>query len=180
MQLPFWDTDTPEKLLVDIGVKATPPPMSMPANADPHALVKQAADALRAGKIDDAQRMAQQAKAARNAKWGLFEDTPEKLRKDIVRSRQSWERDESVRLMAEARRDYAQGNTDDAEKKACEARSLAKAYHLRSLSIDNGLWWRGQRWARFIVRVAQGTRRSIRDRLSSRSVPGNVPAQQMR
>src|SRR4051794_36383959 len=72
------------------------------------------------------------------------------------------------------------GFYDDAEKKACEARSLAKAYHLRSLSIDNGLWWRGQRWARFIVRVAQGTRRSIRDRLSSRSVPGNLPAQQMR
>jgi 2-polyprenyl-6-methoxyphenol hydroxylase-like FAD-dependent oxidoreductase len=72
------------------------------------------------------------------------------------------------------------GFYNDPEKQACEARSLAKAYHLRSLSIGNGLWWRGQRWARFVVRLSQGTWRSIRDRLPSRSVPGNLPAQQLR
>ena len=62
---------------------------------------------------------------------------------------------------------------NDPAKMACEARSLAKAYHLRSLSIDNGLWWRAQRWARFIVRLAQGTWHSIRRRLSARSIPLN-------
>jgi 2-polyprenyl-6-methoxyphenol hydroxylase-like FAD-dependent oxidoreductase len=60
---------------------------------------------------------------------------------------------------------------DDAEKRGCEARSLAKAYHLRSLSIDNGLSWRAQRWARFIVRLSQGFWRSARGRLSARSMP---------
>ena len=54
---------------------------------------------------------------------------------------------------------------DDPDKTACEARSLAKAYHLRSLSIDNGLSWRARRWARFLVRLAEGTRHSIRKRL---------------
>jgi 2-polyprenyl-6-methoxyphenol hydroxylase-like FAD-dependent oxidoreductase len=51
---------------------------------------------------------------------------------------------------------------DDPEKVACEARCLAKAYHLRSLSIDNGLSWRARRWARFAIRLGQGTWRSIR------------------
>ena len=60
---------------------------------------------------------------------------------------------------------------NDPEKTACEARSRAKAYHLRSLSTDSGLSWRAQRWARFVVRLAQGTWRSLRKRVSVGSVP---------
>jgi 2-polyprenyl-6-methoxyphenol hydroxylase-like FAD-dependent oxidoreductase len=63
---------------------------------------------------------------------------------------------------------------DDADKRACDARSLAKAYHLRSLSIDNALSWRAQRWARFIVRLSQGIWRSVRTRLAGR--PPRNPA----
>lgn len=59
---------------------------------------------------------------------------------------------------------------DDPEKAACEARCLAKAYHLRSLSIDNGLSWRAQRAARFVVRLSQGIWRSVGRRLSARSI----------
>jgi 2-polyprenyl-6-methoxyphenol hydroxylase-like FAD-dependent oxidoreductase len=65
---------------------------------------------------------------------------------------------------------------DDPEKSACEARSRAKAYHLRSLSIDNGLAWRAQRWARFIVRLFQGLSRSVRQRFGVGSTPRNLPA----
>jgi len=72
------------------------------------------------------------------------------------------------------------GFYNDPEKTACEARSLAKAYHLRSLSIDNGLWWRAQRWARFVVRLSQGMSRSIRERRGSGSIPRNLAAQQLR
>jgi 2-polyprenyl-6-methoxyphenol hydroxylase-like FAD-dependent oxidoreductase len=63
---------------------------------------------------------------------------------------------------------------NDSEKMACEARSLEKAYHLRSLSIDNGLSWRAQRWARFIVRLSQGTWRSIHERPSAGSIPRDL------
>jgi 2-polyprenyl-6-methoxyphenol hydroxylase-like FAD-dependent oxidoreductase len=62
---------------------------------------------------------------------------------------------------------------DDPEKVACEARCLAKAYHLRSLSIDNGLSWRAQRWARFAIRLGQGTWRSIRKGFPTRSAGDN-------
>lgn len=54
----------------------------------------------------------------------------------------------------------------DPEKMACEQDCLAKAYHLRALSTDNGLSWRAQRWARFVVRLSDGISRSIRKLLS--------------
>jgi 2-polyprenyl-6-methoxyphenol hydroxylase-like FAD-dependent oxidoreductase len=49
---------------------------------------------------------------------------------------------------------------DDPVKVECDAWSIAKAWHLRSLSIDNGLIWRARRWSRFIVRLLQGLMRS--------------------
>jgi 2-polyprenyl-6-methoxyphenol hydroxylase-like FAD-dependent oxidoreductase len=48
---------------------------------------------------------------------------------------------------------------DDPVKVECDAWSAAKAWHLRSLSIDDGLTWRARRWARFIGRLAQGVMR---------------------
>jgi len=66
------------------------------------------------------------------------------------------------------------GFYNDPEKTACEARCLATAYHLRSLSIDNGLSWRAQRWARFIARLSLGAWRSIRKRPSAGSMPRSL------
>ena len=67
---------------------------------------------------------------------------------------------------------------DDPEKKACEARCLAKAYHLRSLSIDNGLAWRARRWARFIVRSSQGMRLALGRLFAAGSIPRRPAANQ--
>jgi 2-polyprenyl-6-methoxyphenol hydroxylase-like FAD-dependent oxidoreductase len=53
---------------------------------------------------------------------------------------------------------------DDPVKRACDAASTAKAYHLRSLSTANGLSWRARRWARFMVRSGEGLLRRLRDR----------------
>src|ERR1700730_6484766 len=53
---------------------------------------------------------------------------------------------------------------DDPVKTACDAWSAAKAYQLRSLSIDNGISWRAGRWARFIARLGEGTLRRGRGR----------------
>jgi 2-polyprenyl-6-methoxyphenol hydroxylase-like FAD-dependent oxidoreductase len=60
---------------------------------------------------------------------------------------------------------------DDPEKIACEEACLTKAYHLRSLSIDNGLAWRAQRWARFAVRLSDGISRAIRKQSSKGAAP---------
>jgi hypothetical protein len=66
----------------------------------------------------------------------------------------------------------------DPDKLDCEARSLAKAYHLRSLSIDNGLSWRARRWARFLVRLAQGMARGIEKQFAAETIPQDSTAKQ--
>ncbi|MGH6771525.1 MAG: FAD-dependent oxidoreductase [Xanthobacteraceae bacterium] len=58
---------------------------------------------------------------------------------------------------------------DDPFKRICDAHSTAKAYHLRSLSIDDGLSWRIRRWCRFLVRLGMGAMRSARERLTMRT-----------
>lgn len=70
---------------------------------------------------------------------------------------------------------------DDPEKQACEARCVEKAYHLRSLSIENGLSWRAQRWARFLARLAQGTLRAVRKVFSAGAIERPaIPSEQPR
>ena len=54
---------------------------------------------------------------------------------------------------------------DDPVKVACDAWSAAKAYNFRSVSIDNGLYWRAQRWARFVAWFGEGLLRRVRGRL---------------
>jgi 2-polyprenyl-6-methoxyphenol hydroxylase-like FAD-dependent oxidoreductase len=58
---------------------------------------------------------------------------------------------------------------DDPVKSACDAWSTAKAYHLRSVSTDNGLSWRARRWARFMARAGEGLLRRLRDPLTAGS-----------
>lgn len=68
----------------------------------------------------------------------------------------------------------------DPEKVTCEEDCLAKAHHLRSLSIDDGLAWRAQRWARFAVRLSDGISRSIRKQISKQAAdrsPSGYPKQ---
>jgi 2-polyprenyl-6-methoxyphenol hydroxylase-like FAD-dependent oxidoreductase len=60
---------------------------------------------------------------------------------------------------------------EDPEKIACEAACLHKAYHLRSLSTDNALAWRTQRWARFALRLSDGISRAIRKQISKEAPP---------
>jgi 2-polyprenyl-6-methoxyphenol hydroxylase-like FAD-dependent oxidoreductase len=51
---------------------------------------------------------------------------------------------------------------DDPVKTACDAWSSAKAYNFRSVSIDAGLYWKAQRWARFVAWFCEGTLRELR------------------
>jgi 2-polyprenyl-6-methoxyphenol hydroxylase-like FAD-dependent oxidoreductase len=56
---------------------------------------------------------------------------------------------------------------DDPVKQACDAWSSAKAYNFRSVSIDRGIYWRAQRWARFLAWSGEGMLRRWRGRLSA-------------
>ncbi|WP_439925044.1 FAD-dependent oxidoreductase [Nitrobacter sp. JJSN] len=65
---------------------------------------------------------------------------------------------------------------DDPVKTECDAWSTAKAWHLRSLSIDNGPTWRARRWARFIGRLAQGMM-GLKNKPETR-IPASLPRQE--
>jgi 2-polyprenyl-6-methoxyphenol hydroxylase-like FAD-dependent oxidoreductase len=56
---------------------------------------------------------------------------------------------------------------DDPVKKACDTWSAAKAHNFRSLSIDNGIYWRMQRWARFLAWLGEGMLRRVSRRLNA-------------
>jgi 2-polyprenyl-6-methoxyphenol hydroxylase-like FAD-dependent oxidoreductase len=65
-------------------------------------------------------------------------------------------------------RDKIDAFYDDPVKTGSDAWSTAKAFHLRSLSTNNGLSWRARRWARFLVRAGQGFARHWRRRFDAR------------
>src|SRR5665213_1101715 len=50
---------------------------------------------------------------------------------------------------------------DDPIKTACDTWSNAKAYSFRSVSIDNSLYWKAQRWARLIAWFGEGLLRQM-------------------
>ena len=58
---------------------------------------------------------------------------------------------------------------DDPVKKACDAWSSAKAHNFRAVSIDTGIYWQAQRWARFLAWFGEGVMRSIGNRLDAKS-----------
>src|SRR5262249_40611596 len=127
VSLPFWETDTPEKLLIDIGVSATPPKVVHQPKADPHSLMKMANDNFRAGKLDEARKYAQQAEAAKGS-WGLFEKSPTKLLEEIQAAKAKKDKDESMHVLAEGRKKFKEGKLDEAEQLANKAQRLHGPY----------------------------------------------------
>jgi len=66
---------------------------------------------------------------------------------------------------------------EDPEKVECEARCRAKAFHLRALSTGTGISWRARRWARFLVRLAEGVAHAIMRKRSSAAEVAGQPAE---
>lgn len=60
---------------------------------------------------------------------------------------------------------------DDPLKTACDAWSREKAFNFRRVSIDKGLYWEAQRWARFLGYLGQGWLRRLRSRTAEPSPP---------
>jgi 2-polyprenyl-6-methoxyphenol hydroxylase-like FAD-dependent oxidoreductase len=50
---------------------------------------------------------------------------------------------------------------DDPVKLACDAWADAKAWNFKSVSVDRGLYWNAQRWARFFFSLSEGWKRRL-------------------
>ena len=56
---------------------------------------------------------------------------------------------------------------DDPVKQACDAWSMGKAISFRKVTVENGLYWQAQRWARFLAWFGEGALRRMRSRIST-------------
>jgi 2-polyprenyl-6-methoxyphenol hydroxylase-like FAD-dependent oxidoreductase len=63
---------------------------------------------------------------------------------------------------------------DDPIKQACDAWAAKEALRLRSMTIENSLYWSAQRWVRFLGRSGEGLMRRAGERLRLRKIAGDV------
>ena len=61
---------------------------------------------------------------------------------------------------------------DDPVKQACDAWSLAKGISFRMVSVENGIYWGAQRWARFLAWFGEGALRRMRNGIGAGLGPG--------
>jgi type II secretory pathway component GspD/PulD (secretin) len=122
----------PEQLLQEIQNRATAiaanNTRNQPLPTDSRALLKEGRSLLQQHRLEEAAKVCVMANSVPNARWGLFEDTPEKLKGDILRARAQRNRDDADRMLVEARKQFAQGNLDDAKSLAQKAQELHGAY----------------------------------------------------
>lgn len=97
--------------------------IATPKFNDARQMVQYARHMLQQKQLDEADKVCTMA-INTPTRWGLFEDNPEKLRRDIAAARVVTDRDESIKLMADARKLLASGNIEEAEKKAFRAKQL--------------------------------------------------------
>ncbi len=104
--------------------------MKAAPTADARILVKDARTLLKQGRIDEAEALCNQAAAGGQTKgWGLFDDSPEKLRADIQKLKGRRGQDDANRLMTDARKLFAMGRVQEAKQKAMNAQALARSLH---------------------------------------------------
>ena len=88
--------------------------------------------------------------------WGLFEDSPEKLLQEVRKARLKREQEESVTILAEARKLYEQGKLDEAERQAHRAERLHGPY---------SFWDLGDRPQKLLVEIDTAKTKSLTPKL---------------
>jgi type II secretory pathway component GspD/PulD (secretin) len=111
---------------------------------DPRKLVKKARDLFNANQLDEAEKAALKAQKARKTDWGLFDDTPEVVLKDVRAAKIKHDQEESARVLAEARKLLEKGDYEAAKAKAYQAERLHGPY---------GYWDFGDRPAKLLADI---------------------------
>ncbi len=96
---------------------AQAPKRTTPALGDPKQLLKDGRKALAEGRFADAQDLAQAAESSNpGGKWGLFDDTPTALRKDIQTAKAKSDKAKSEQLVKQAKALAAKPAANDGER----------------------------------------------------------------
>jgi type II secretory pathway component GspD/PulD (secretin) len=164
--------------------KAPAAPQRAPAAAttdNPKDLLKMAKQALAAGQLDQAQdyvNKANQAAAAKGVKWGLFEDTPASVMKDIQQARTKADKMRAEQLFKEAKATYAKPAKSDAERMANLEQALTLAYQAKNLHGPYSLWDFGDKPDKLISQI-ETDKAKLRKTMPADAVarlPGKTPA----
>jgi type II secretory pathway component GspD/PulD (secretin) len=158
-------------------------PAPRPTTTDPKLLLDMAKQALSEGNLDKAQDLATQAHAhSQGVRWGLFDDTPASVLKDVHKARGRRDRDASERLLAEARSLVEKTAASPAERAANLNLAEEKAKQAAALHGAYSMWDFGDRPANVIddVRKARdterlGARMPVRSESMEMDRPGATP-----
>lgn len=164
-----WWEQNPDRLLSDVQ-RQSPAPASpeivqtsasspaenkeSPTKPDARALLQKGRTMLRDNKLEEAEKLCAQAGGVRHVSWGLFEDSPEKLRGDIQKQRSRRDREESSRLLIEARKLLAQGRHEEAKNMAWRAQQLHGPY---------SVWDTGDRPQRLLAEIDKAVNNPHKD-----------------
>lgn len=114
--------DAPEDLLAEMsrkGVGGTRTTANKPTTTDPKVLLDMAKKAYQMGDLERAQDLASQAQAhSGKARWGLFDDTPASVLKDVQKAKARRDKDDAEKLLVEARSLLARQAATQAERAA--------------------------------------------------------------
>ena len=97
---------------------------------DAKALVREARNLLKKEQFAEAERLIALAGEIKPHGWGLFEDSPEKLQRDLNKIRGNRDKDKAAALMVQARKLLKEGRLDEAKELAFQARELHGPYSM--------------------------------------------------
>lgn len=149
----------PETILADVAKKklaAGGTGTKVAATGDPKELMKLGRQALSAGQIDQAQDYASQANqsaVAKSYRWGLFDDTPASLTKDVQEARKKADRTQSESLFAKAKTLYGQKSANETERMQNLDQAMNMAYQAKNLHGDYSIWDFGDKPDSLIAKI---------------------------
>ena len=129
-----------------------------PTGRDARALLREGRRALEAGQFDRAQDLARAAEASNpSGRWGLFEDTPQALLKDVQAAIAKSQKKEAEQLLRQAKALLSQPARSDREKAELLDRALQLAQRAEQLYGPYSIWDFGDRPDK-VIRQIQATR----------------------
>jgi tetratricopeptide (TPR) repeat protein len=119
---------------------------AMPATRDPKMLLKEGRAALAAGQFDRAQDLARAAEANNpSGKWGLFDDTPAALLKDIQAAVVKAQKAQAEQLVKQAKALFTKHAANDGERAANLDQAMQMAQRADQLHGPYSAWDFGDR-----------------------------------
>lgn len=115
-------------LLAEVADAKVDSSIAIPAEIkDAKGILAHGRKALSQNKLDEAMECAMRARSIPGSKFGLFDDSPDRLKADVTKARAKAEQQEAGKLLVEARKAYESGDYELASRLAYKAKQLRGA-----------------------------------------------------